>query len=440
MNWKVCKNILIGATASVACSSFFCVQAHAEEDLVDTEAVTVVEATNPTTEGWAQKEDGDYYQYADGSFASGIVNIDGLQYYFNEKGCLQKETWITVNEAFYYATADGTLATGETVIDGIPYLFGLNGREQLGWQTVDQKRYYYDEYTGAFTEGWISYRGSRYYTSLETGKISGEQSIDNTIYDFKEEYGYQNTGWVTHADKTQSYYAEDGTIATGLQPIDQTQYYFDETGIMQTGWQELDGQKYYFGETGAMQTGWQVVENYKYHFSDTGVMTVSTTLDGFVIGADGKAITSLKNRMNAITNSYTTPDKIYSYMVNHFWYKYNEATKTYAQIASIGWDKYAEYILNNRCGVCYYLAACMDYMLQNAGYTTRMIHATHSSGDHYWNQVYVDGAWLNYDPTYTNRGNIGWNAIINAGAYRILGYVTVSYNPYTGEYLGSTQE
>ena len=155
MNWKVCKNILIGATASVACSSFFCVQAHAEEDLVD-----------------------------------GIVNIDGLQYYFNEKGCLQKETWITVNEAFYYATTDGTLATGETVIDGIPYLFGLNGREQLGWQTVDQKRYYYDEYTGAFTEGWISYRGSRYYTSLETGKISGEQSIDDTIYDFEEDESF----------------------------------------------------------------------------------------------------------------------------------------------------------------------------------------------------------------------------------------------------------
>ena len=169
-------------------------------------------------------------------------------------------------------------------------------------------------------------------------------------------------------------------------------------------------------------------------------MAVSTTLDGYVIGSDGKAITSLKNQMNKITESYTTPNQIYSYMTSHYWYKYVEATKTYDQIAAIGWDKYAQYILNNYCGVCYHLAACMDYLLQNAGYTTRMVHATHYSGDHYWNQVYIDGAWLNYDPPYTNRGNISWNAIISAGAYTVLGYVYVSYDPYTGEYLGSEQK
>ncbi len=235
------------------------------------------------------------------------------------------------------------------------------------------------------------------------------------------------------------YFDENGAMLTGWQTINDITYYFDENGAMLTGWQTINDITYYFDENGAMLTGWQTVQNYKYFFNDDGSMAVSTTLDGFVIGDDGIAITSLKSRVNAITASANTPNTIYSYVTSNYRYKYIEATKTFDQITEKGWDKYVEYLMNNKVGVCYYLAACMDYFMQNAGYTTRMVHAVHSSGDHYWCQVYIDGAWLNYDPTYSNRGNIGWNTIINLGNYTVLGYVYVTYDPYTGEYIGAEQ-
>ena len=83
---------------------------------------------------------------------------------------------------------------------------------------------------------------------------------------------------------------------------------------------------------------------------------------------------------------------------NHNKYKFIEATKTLAQIQSIGWSYFAQYAFNNRFVVCYYFAAVQDVLFQEAGYESRIVYGTgRGSGDHYWNQIKVNGVWTNYD-------------------------------------------
>ena len=62
-------------------------------------------------------------------------------------------------------------------------------------------------------------------------------------------------GWNQLGDNT--YYCEDGVVATGERLIDGSWRYFDEeTGVMATGLTELpDGRKVFYGEDGAMQKG-----------------------------------------------------------------------------------------------------------------------------------------------------------------------------------------
>ncbi|MBQ9899293.1 MAG: transglutaminase domain-containing protein, partial [Ruminococcus sp.] len=90
--------------------------------------------------------------------------------------------------------------------------------------------------------------------------------------------------------------------------------------------------------------------------------------------------------------------EIFNYVRDHNKYKYIEDTKSLATIESLGWSSFAQYALNNRYVVCYYFAAITDLLFQQAGYQTRIIYGTgRGDGDHYWNQVVINGQWVNYD-------------------------------------------
>ena len=47
--------------------------------------------------------------------------------------------------------------------------------------------------------------------------------------------------------------------------------------------------------------------------------------------------------------------------------------------------------------VCYYFAALQDVLFKQAGYEHRVIYGTQGRGDHYWNQVKINGKWRNFD-------------------------------------------
>lgn len=134
----------------------------------------------------------------------------------------------------------------------------------------------------------------------------------------------------------------------------------------------------------------------------------------------------LNKTSNIIQENGSSVSQIYNYVRSTTRYKYIEQTRTLEEIESIGWFSFAEYSMSNYFGVCYHLAAKMDLLLVQAGYRCRIVHATHGSGDHYWNQVYIDNQWVNYDLT-NNWYAYNWDSIINAGNYIFLGYVRPEY-------------
>ena len=180
-------------------------------------------------------------------------------------------------------------------------------------------------------------------------------------------------------------------------------YYFGPDGAAVTGWQQnVNGGKYFFDSEGRMLTGWQTIEGANYYFyPESGLMAFDTEVDGYQIGPDGVAVklSAVEKRADEIIASIgTSAQNIFNYVRSHNKYKYIEETKTLEEIESVGWSYFADYAMDNRFVVCYYFAAVTDVIFRQAGYETRVVYGTgRGDGDHYWNQILVDGVWTNYD-------------------------------------------
>lgn len=393
--------------------------------------------------GWVEYEGNKFYVSQDVGKRTGYFSdSDGSSYVFDENGVMYSgNIFLYVDSAIYYAGEDGKLLNEPTLIDGVPYVFASDGRLKTGWRTYEGKRYYYDPETGECILGLLEYCGNYFYITADGGKCTGVVSLDGIDYLFDEDTGCLQTGWQTFND-TVHYYYSDGTAAVGFTTISGKYYLFSDSGVMQTGWQTVDGatyyfdvsgealrgwqtigsSKYYFGSdykmrtglqtiagkiyffnsSGKMQTGWQTIDGNRYYFdTSTGIMAVNTTIDGYEIGSDGIAssLSAIQIRANEILASIgTSATNIYNYVRSNNKYKYIEETKTLAEIESIGWSYFADYAMDNRFVVCYYFAAITDVIFQQAGYETRIVYGTgRGTGDHYWNQIKVNGVWTNYD-------------------------------------------
>ncbi len=53
------------------------------------------------------------------------------------------------------------------------------------------------------------------------------------------------------------------------------------------GWALNDAGQYLYYKDGRIITGWQIINGVKYYFYSDGILAVSTTVDGYEIGADG---------------------------------------------------------------------------------------------------------------------------------------------------------
>lgn len=427
---------------------------------------------------WLTLDGINYYLTPSQGAYIGEWQIDGIRYAFDENGA-QIKGWHTFSDntvswydqsgdpvsgmqsidgELYYFSDDYIMQTGfQTIADAV-YYFSEEGRMQLGFCTIDGCRYYFDE-NGELHTGWLVLNGDRYYCGEDGVILTEWQTIDGNTYYFSSN-GIMSTGWQTIEGK-QYYFTENGAMCTGRQTIDGAVYYLGEDGVRQSGIVILEGVSYAFGEdgvlceqewyitpdaayycdeNGALCSGWLCIDGAYYYFGDNYAMAVSTTVDGYLIDEQGIASTEMKAQVMALlSDAGTTPDSIYAYVTANYRYRRIEETRTFEQLEAAGWDSLVEYLLVNKRGVCYYLAANMDYFLQLAGYETRIVYANHNTGNHYWCQVLLDGEWRNYDPTYTSRGNMSWGEIIAAGNYTAYGYLTVEYNE-RGDYLGITYE
>lgn len=405
--------------------------------------------------GWQTPSDGitRYYGAETHTVLTGWLTLGGEQYYADPESGRLSGIWTLSDGITHYFDADGIRRTGLIEIDGATYLFeetdgmytGLynkfgnvryfddDGIMQTGFLTLEDGTHYFNE-EGLAQRGITAIDGDNYYFDNSTLMMTGWVQLGNISYYFNAD-GKGAVGWQEVDGKTR-YFDTNSILRTGAVKINDTVYILDAEGCLVSGWCTVGDKTYYADEDGIAATGWQEIGDYGYYFGENGVMAVSTTVEEFTIDAEGHAKSPLAVTVDKLLqNTQYTPMSIYSLVVSNYRYAYIEATRSYAQLHAAGWDSLIRYTLTNRRGVCYYLAATMDYFLQRAGYTTRLVHATHNTGNHYWNQVLVNGVWQNYDPTYSNRGNLAWNTQIALGNYIVLGYVQVLYDK-RGAYLG----
>ncbi|MGN1481338.1 N-acetylmuramoyl-L-alanine amidase family protein, partial [Porcipelethomonas sp.] len=252
--------------------------------------------THSPVYGWIDYMDNLYYCDKQSGKFTGMHDIDGQTYIFNEKGILQTG-FIKYESNMYYGDENGVIVKGDydkspITINGCDYIISPAGRVQLGWQTVNGIRLYFDYETANPMYGWINYMGKYYYIDSETGKYTGDQYINNHPYRF-DKSGIIQTGFQSFKNGKTCYYYEDHTWAVGFLTIKNDTYYFDNDGFMATGWKTINKKKYYFGENGKMSVGLVKINGNKYYFNQKGVMqTGFIKINGntYYFNSDGKMV------------------------------------------------------------------------------------------------------------------------------------------------------
>ncbi|MBP3909123.1 MAG: peptidoglycan DD-metalloendopeptidase family protein [Turicibacter sp.] len=227
--------------------------------------------------GW-QKIDGNwYYFYSGGSMATN-TEIDGWS--IDANGIATKieqiqNGWIKLgNDWLYYV--DGVEQTGLQEINGNRYYFNQHGIMQIGWQTVNNVRYYFYESgkmaTNTEIDGW-SIDANGVATKIEV-VLNGWQKIDGDWYYYVN--NVKQTGWLT---------------------LGNDKYYLKADGkMMSDEWLTQNNKKYYFAANGLMKKGWIEWRHQWYYTNQNGEMLTSGTVDGWIITPSGMAY--LPGRMN----------------------------------------------------------------------------------------------------------------------------------------------
>ena len=167
--------------------------------------------------------------------------------------------------------------------------------------TIDRSLDHLDVYD---EKNLIAWADEDVYTTVSEGKKQTETDA-GVEEDKKDETPVVKAGWDKNADGTWAFY-KDGAKATGWLNDKGTWYYLDAAGTMKTGWVQAgswyylnasgamqtgwvndNGTWYYCNGSGAMQTGWLLDGSTWYYLNANGSMAANTTVDGYVLGANG---------------------------------------------------------------------------------------------------------------------------------------------------------
>lgn len=273
--------------------------------------------------GWKKIDNKLYYfrKKADekgpkGSMVKGFCTIGEKQFYFSKKGVLQYGGWRTIKGKNYYLTPRGNAGTLGAMYTGLKkigddiFCFQEDGSACVGWTEYHGKKYFFSNgkklgVRGRAITGWRKIGSDTYYFA-NNGVMQKNRWIDGRYVDKKGRLlrngvspaGYRTDedgkkiglakGWYTRGGKT--YYYVSGKKTTGFKKIGGKKYYFNKNGVRKDGWITVNGFRYYL-EDCIVQTGWQTIGGVRYHFKNNGKMSISTVVDGIVIGTDGSADT-----------------------------------------------------------------------------------------------------------------------------------------------------
>lgn len=226
---------------------------------------------------WFEDNGNRYYFSASGEAYTGIHEIDGALYCFDDNGCMQVD-WILYNNTWYYASPTGELDTGWLYDDGSWYLLGDDGAMLTGIQSSNNSDYLLQangvmatgwgidpvsgkwclaDKSGKLLTGWQYVGDAWYLLGSDDLMLTGLQRLGGSVYYLKDS-GEMSTGWAWDSTNQDWYYSSaSGDLVSGWQFIDSSWYWLDpQTMAMRTGWVTLKDKTYHLSSSGAMDTGW----------------------------------------------------------------------------------------------------------------------------------------------------------------------------------------
>lgn len=117
--------------------------------------------------------------------------------------------------------------------------------------------------------------------------VKTEKTPDSTSTTATTGTDTTTAGWVKVVDGTWTYNKADGTKAAGWLNDGNAWYYLKANGVMATGWIQDGSTWYYLDASGAIKTGWINDNGTWYYCNTSGAMLANTTIDGYVLGANG---------------------------------------------------------------------------------------------------------------------------------------------------------
>ena len=167
------------------------------------------EALNWT--GWGVYANGARVYRTENGYASGLQEIDGNLYLFDENNHLRQDNaWVKYEGKYYFPKANGVLYRDQMI-------------------TFGPKTAYYMDHDGSMATGFREVGTSLYYFDRKNGKLHKENSWLNT-----------ERGWVFPNAQGRIY--RDQVITFGHHVA----YYMDHDGSMATGFREVGTSLYYF--------------------------------------------------------------------------------------------------------------------------------------------------------------------------------------------------
>ena len=203
--------------------------------------------------GWIETDGGRMY-YVDGIAQTGMLEIDGAKYYFDDSGIMQTGMQ-SIGGKKYYFDENGVMQTGFADISGKRYCFGDDGVMKTGMSEYGGSWYYFSG-KGVMKTGWKTISKKKYYFDPGTGKRqSGKKTISGAVYYFSKS-GVMKTGWLKVSGKKYYHDPDSGKRIFGAKKIGKYYYYFKgKNGVMKTGWLKLKGKTYYYDSKGRKRFG-----------------------------------------------------------------------------------------------------------------------------------------------------------------------------------------
>ena len=278
--------------------------------------------------GWTMLSNEWYYFRSNGNAVSGKYSIDGIEYTFEENGCLTTGVWLETEKGTMYSYGPAFHYEGWKIIEGKTYYFENHYRYE-GWHPVEEsnshRAEWYDfgddgamiaklDYTGLY-----ELDGNLYYI-VDGLSQHGLFLIDGYYYYFRSDY----------TAVTGSYYV---TKHNDLLPSDTYEFDADHRMIRKTGIFEEEGTLYYYLEGKKHYAGLIQIGDDYYYVNGKGIVVTGrykvTKHNGLM--PSGDYFFEEDGRMSRKNGIVREGDTLYYYV---------DGERTYIGLTRIGDDYY----------------------------------------------------------------------------------------------------